>query len=437
MPVTASPSAIALNARTKIRRHIIPYVFLLYIVAYLDRANVAFAKMPMMADLRFSEAVFGFGAGIFFIGYLALEIPGAIIVERWSARKWMARILVSWGLCTVLIGFVHTPMQFYASRFLLGAAEAGFYPGIIVYLNHWFARQDRARAMSGFIMAIPVCLTLGAPLSGLILQVNWLQLAGWRWVFILQGIPAVILGFVTLFYLTDHPRDAKWLKPEERDWITAQLESEKLEKRAKHGHIGVWQALRQRNVLLLALGLCSANIGGYSYVFWLPTLIRNTGVNLSPSAASVWSALPFACGLIGIILAGKSSDRTGDRRLHTAGLMMLNGLFFAVAGLPGHSFPVLMLLLCLTSIVGSGWPPPFWVLPTATLGETAAAASIGLINAIGNLGGFIGPTVVGQLLSRHYTYTTAILFLSSCYLVAAVLIFNVRVKRDAPAERLP
>jgi nitrate/nitrite transporter NarK len=291
--------------------------------------------------------------------------------------------------------------------------------------------------MSGFIMAIPVCLTLGAPLSGLILNVHWLQLAGWRWVFILQGIPAVILGFVTLYYLTDHPRDAKWLEPAERDWITGQLEAEKLEKRAKHGHTGVFQALRQRNVLLLALGLCSANIGSYSYVFWLPTLIRNTGVSLSPSAASVWSALPFACGLLGIILAGKSSDRTGDRRLHTAGLMALNGLLFALAGLPGHSFPVLILLLCLTSTIGSGWAPPFWVLPTATLGETAAAASIGLINAIGNLGGFIGPTVVGQLLSRQYTYTTAIMFLSSCYILAAALVFSVRVKRDAPAELQP
>ncbi len=432
MAASAPTATTATKTRAKIRRRILPYVFLLYIVAYLDRANVAFAKMPMMADLKFSDAVFGFGAGIFFIGYLVLEIPGALIVERWSARKWMARILISWGLCTVLIGFVHTPMQFYGSRFLLGAAEAGFYPGIIVYLSHWFARRDRARAMAGFIMAIPICLTLGAPLSGLILQLNWLGMTGWRWVFILQGIPAVVLGFVTLFYLTDHPRDAKWLEPEERDWITSELEAEKNEKRAQ-GHVGVLRALGQRNVLLLAAALCTANIGGYSYVFWLPTLIRNAAPNFSPGVASAWSALPFACGLIGVILAGKSSDRTGERRLHVAVLMAFTGVFFALAGLPGHSFAVVMLLLCLTSIVSSGWPPPFWVLPTATLGESAAAASIGLINSIGNLGGFIGPTVVGQLLSRKFSYTTAILFLASCYLLASFLITKVRVKRDAPA----
>ncbi len=436
MSAPASIPLVATTARAKIRRRILPYVFLLYIVAYLDRANVAFAKMPMMADLKFSDAVFGFGAGIFFIGYLVLEIPGALIVERWSARKWMARILVSWGLCTVLIGFVHTPLQFYGSRFLLGAAEAGFYPGIIVYLSHWFRRRDRARAMSGFIMAIPICLTLGAPASGLILRVHWLNMAGWRWVFILQGIPAVILGFVTLFYLTDHPHEAKWLEPEERDWIARELESEKSEKRAL-GHVSVWQALRQRNVLLLAFGLCAANIGGYSFTFYLPTLIRNSGADLSAGTANFWAALPFACGLIGVILGGKSSDRTGERRLHVAFMMFLGGVLFALAGLPGHSFPIVMLLLCLTAVINSGWPPPFWVLPTMTLGESAAAASIGLINAIGNLGGFIGPNIVGQLLSRDFSYTTAILVLSSCNLLAAFLIFNVRVKRDAPAEREP
>ena len=429
MPTLASTLPLAARTPAKIRRRILPFVFLLYIVAYLDRANVAFAKLPMTADLGFSEAVFGFGAGIFSIGYLLLEIPGALIVERWSARKWMSRILVSWGLATVLIGFVRTPLQFYSVRFLLGAAEAGFFPGIIVYLNHWFARRDRARAMAGFILGIPICLVVGAPLSALILQLNWLGLAGWRWVFILQGMPAVVLGVVTLFYLTDHPREAKWLEAEERDWITAELEAEKQQKRAM-GQVSIWRALRQRNVLLLAFGLCLANTGGNVFVFWLPTIIRNQS-GLSVRLATACSALPFAVGIASLLLGSRSSDRTGERRLHTAIPMMVQAVFFTMAGLPGQSFPIVLLWLCLTGAVGYSWPPPFWVLPTATLGESAAAASIGLINAIGNLGGFIGPTVMGYLLSRNYTYTTAITFLSSSFLAAGVLILNVRVRRDA------
>jgi ACS family tartrate transporter-like MFS transporter len=249
---------VAARTRRKITRRLVPFAFVLYIIAYLDRANVGFAKLSMTADLSFSEAVFGFGSGIFFIGYLLLEIPGALIVERWSARKWIARILITWGFCTVLVGFVRTPGQFYAARFLLGTAEAGFYPGLVIYFSHWFAERDRARAMAGLISAIPVSLALGAPVSALILRVHWLSLPGWRWVFILEGLPAVVFGVVTLFYLTDHPREAKWLEPDEREWITAELEGEKQRKKA-HGHIPVWAALRKPNVLLLALALCSAN----------------------------------------------------------------------------------------------------------------------------------------------------------------------------------
>ncbi len=203
-----TPSPVADRARQKIARRILPFVFVLYIISYLDRANVAFAKLSMTADLGFSEAVFGFGAGIFFIGYLFLEIPGALIVERWSARKWIARILISWGVCATVMGFIRTPTHFYAARFLLGLAEAGFFPGIIVYLTHWFTGRDRARAMAGFIVGVPVSLMFGAPLSSFFLRLHWAGLAGWRWVFILEGAPAIVFGIVTWFYLTDHPRDA-------------------------------------------------------------------------------------------------------------------------------------------------------------------------------------------------------------------------------------
>ena len=235
----------------------------------------------MTTDLGFSDAVFGLGAGIFFLGYFLLEIPGALIIERWSARRWLARILVTWGVCTVLVGFVRTANQFYAARFLLGAAEAGFFPGIIVYLSHWFCKQDRARATARFVMAAPVSLVIGAPLSALILKATWWEIPGWRWVFILEGIPAILFGFVTLFYLTDRPSQAAWLSPEERDWINAELELEKREKR-RSSQRSIWASLRQRNVILLAAAGFFANIGGYGFIVWLPTRLKEaSGLSIS------------------------------------------------------------------------------------------------------------------------------------------------------------
>jgi MFS transporter, ACS family, tartrate transporter len=432
------PSAIATSfdperTRKKIAWRILPFVFILYIISYLDRANVAFAKLNMSEDLKFSEAIFGLGAGIFFIGYLVLEIPGALIVEHWSARKWFARILVTWGFCTLLVGLVRTPLQFYAARFLLGVAEAGFFPGLIVYFTHWFRSRDRARALSGMIMAIPFGLALGAPVSALILQVDWFGLAGWRWVFILEGLPAVLFGVITLFYLTDHPREAGWLEARERDWITAELETEKREKQAL-GRITVWQALRQRNVWFLALALCAANAGGYAFGFWLPTTIKNAS-GVSASAAAAWTALPYACGLIAIYLAGRSSDRTGERKLHTAIGQAMTAIFLALSTMPNQSFPMVMFWLCLTGAAAYCWPPPFWVLPTLTLTESAAAASIGLINSIGNLGGFIGPYVFGWLRSNKFSHNASLLFLASCYMLAAILVLAVRVRRDDPTKQ--
>ncbi len=271
----AEPTSIDVaRLRRKVAWRILPLVFLLYIVAYLDRANVGFAKLRMASDLHFSDAVYGLGIGIFFIGYLLLEIPGALLVERWSARKWFARILISWGLISALTAFVTTPMQFNVARFFLGVAEAGFFPGVIVYFTHWFTSQDRTRALSGLVMAVPFSLALGAPVSALLLDVNWLGLAGWQWLFILEGLPAVILGFVTLRTMTDRPRHAKWLSQAERDYLEGVLAAEA---RAKEGpnKIRVWQALRLRNVWLLALSIFATNTGGYALAFWVPSMVKS------------------------------------------------------------------------------------------------------------------------------------------------------------------
>jgi ACS family tartrate transporter-like MFS transporter len=284
--------------------------------------------------------------------------------------------------------------------------------------------------MAGFIIAIPVSLALGAPISALILRLNWFGLTGWRWVFILEGLPAVLFGIITLFYLTDHPHEADWLKPEERDWIAGELEAEKARKRAL-GHVRIWDALRQRNVLLLAFGLCCANIGSYAFAFWLPTTIHRTS-NLSVNASTAVAALPFLLGIAGVWLSGRSSDRTGERKLHTSVPLMLAAVWFTLSAIPGQPFAMVLLWLCLTSFTHHRFPPPFWVLPTLTLGETAAAASIGLINSIGNLGGFIGPTVVGYLLTHNYSYPVAMTFLAAGYFLGGALILGVRVRRVAP-----
>ena len=415
------------RTRRKIFRRILPFVFILYVVAYLDRANVAFAKLTMAKDLGFSEAVYGLGAGIFFIGYLLLEIPGAIIVERWSARLWIARILVTWGICTILVGLVHTSSQFYITRTLLGIAEGGFFPGVVVYLSHWFYTSDRAKAMAGFTMAAPASLVLGAPLSAYIMRLNWFNLPGWRWVFILEGLPAIVFAIITLFYMTDHPKQATWLAPEEREWIASQLEEEKKQKK-QSSHLTIWQGLRQRNVFLMAFTTFFGNIGIFAFVLWLPTTIKNDS-GFSVFSSTVLSALPFACAMVSIYFFAKSSDRTGKRKLHTFIPLSLAAVFFMVSALPGLPFPISFLFLCLTGATAMSWGVTFWILPSLILGQSAAAAT-GLINIFSALGSFVGPSVVGYLLSQGYSYRTTVMFLSCCFLMGAALVCGIRMQSE-------
>jgi ACS family tartrate transporter-like MFS transporter len=268
-----NPSAVARRARRRITRRLMPYLLLLFVIAYLDRVNVGFAALQMKGDLNFKDDVIGLGAGIFFIGYFLLEIPGTILVEKWSARGWIGRIMITWGVVAILMGFMHTRNQFYLLRFLLGAAEAGFFPGIIVYFSHWFRYEDRAKAVGMFMTAIPIANIIGSPLSGVLLRVNWLGLAGWRWLFIIEGVPAIVLGFVTFFYLTDRPKDARWLPDDERDWITAELEKEARIKQARHSY-RILQALRHREVILLTVTYFLIVTAVYGFNFWLPSIIK-------------------------------------------------------------------------------------------------------------------------------------------------------------------
>jgi ACS family tartrate transporter-like MFS transporter len=408
------------RAVSKSSRRILPFLFCMYIVAYLDRANVTFAKLPMMADLGFSEAVFGLGAGLFFLGYFVLEIPGAIIVERRSARLWLARIMISWGVFTVLIGFVRTPAQFYGARFLLGLAEAGFFPGMIVYLTHWFPARVRASAMAGLILGVPISFVLGAPISAACLSFHALGMPGWRWIFILQGLPAVILGIVAPFYLTDRPADALWLDSDEREWLTAEIQREQALKR-KLSPPTIWQALAMPHVLWLALALCLIVIASYGYIFWLPTTVQKHS-GFSTSHATLLSAVPFACATAGVWWMGRSSDRTRERKLHTAIPLLVAGASFLMITAPGQPFTATFGWLCLTGLSLWAWAPSFWVLPTLTLGESVGAASIGFINSIGNLGGFLGPSIVGCLLASGRSFSTAVIFLCACFFAAAAIL---------------
>jgi len=424
----ATAGTVSDRARRRIMRRIMPYVFLLFIVAFLDRVNVGYAALEMKGDLGFTDDVLGFGAGIFFIGYFALEIPGSILVEKWSARGWIARIMISWGMLAIITGFVHTETQFYWVRFFLGAAEAGFFPGIIVYFSHWFLYEDRAKAVALFMAAIPISNIIGAPVSGLLLAINWFGIAGWRWLFFLEGAPAIILGIITIFYLTDWPAQARWLPDDERQWITSELERERQAKQVAHSY-RVREALRHREVISLAVAYFFMVTTFYGFNFWVPTIIKKLSGS-SNLVVTFITALPYCVALIAMLLIAWSSDRTKERRWHTALSMVTASLGLLLSVILKDHTGLAVSMFCLAAAGMFGYLPGFWALPTSFLTGTAAAASIGLINSIGNLGGFVGPCIVGYLSKTTNSFAGGVLYLSFSALVAACFVLSIRVTRQ-------
>jgi ACS family tartrate transporter-like MFS transporter len=409
------------RARHRIARRLLPFLFILYVIAFLDRMNVGAAALQMPHDLGFSEGVIGFGAGIFFLGYFLLEIPGALIVERWSARKWIARIMISWGVMTVFMAFIHTSRQFYVVRFLVGAAEAGFLPGVIVYLTHWFRYQDRAKAVAVFYAANPLSYVIGSPLAGLLLGLSWLGMRGWRWLFIIEGIPAIILGFITIWYLTDWPEQAAWLSEEEKSWIITEL---KQEKAAKKKSYRIWEAFRHRDVILLTLCYFCAMTGSYGIAFWLPTILKRLS-GQSDLKVTFMAALPYIAAFVTQQINGWHSDRKRERRWHAAVPVFVCGLALAFAVLYRGNLALSLGLFILAGGSFYGFQPVFWAVPTLFLTESAAAASIGLINAVGNLGGFAGPMVMGYLAHRTHSFSAGLLYLVASLFVSGVLMLAV------------
>jgi sugar phosphate permease len=407
------------SARTRIAARLLPFLFLLYVANYLDRTNIAYATLGMKG-VGLTDSVIGTAYGIFFIGYFALQIPGALLVERWSARLLLAITLITWGAFTTLTGFVRTPLQLYGARFLLGAAEAGFFPGVIVYLSHWFVTQDRAKAVARFMAAIPIGFMLGGPIAGSILRVHWLGIPGWRWLFLLEGVPAVVLGIVALFVLPDWPNEARWLRPNERDWITTRLAEERRAK-AHVEQMTIWQALRPRPVLMLTAGLFFTYTGGYAFWFWEPTMLqRFTG--WSVLRVSWFALLVFGVGLVGMLFLGWSSDRMGERRWHFAIPQLTAALAFVAWFFIPHSN---MLLIAVFTLVGFGtvaYLPSFWALPSAFLTSSAGAAAVGFINCTASIGGFVGPKIIGNMSQRTGSFTTGFIFMIVCFTIASLLV---------------
>jgi MFS transporter, ACS family, tartrate transporter len=411
------------RARHRIARRLLPFLFLLYVIAFLDRMNVGAAALQMPQDLGFSEGVVGMGAGIFFLGYFLLEIPGALIVEWWSARRWIARIMISWGLVTVLMAFIHTSRQFYVVRFLVGAAEAGFLPGVIVYLTHWFRYQDRAKAVAFFYAANPLSYVIGSPLAGLLLGLSWLGMRGWRWLFVIEGIPAIVVGVITIWYLTDWPEQAHWLQSDEKTWITTELQREKEAKNRRRSY-GVWEALRHRDVMLLTGCYFCAMTGSYGIAFWLPTILKRLS-GKSDLNVTLLAALPYMAAFVTQQVNGWHSDRTQERRWHAAMPVFVCGLALALAVVYRSNLAMSVGCFVLAGGAFYGFQPVFWAMPTLFLSESAAAASIGLINSVGNLGGFVGPMVIGYLANRTHSFSPGLLYLMASLFVSGVLMLAV------------
>jgi ACS family tartrate transporter-like MFS transporter len=411
----------------KVGRRLLPFLLLLYVVAWLDRVNIGFAALQMNADLGFSATVYGFGAGVFFIGYALFEVPSNLILVRVGARVWIARIMITWGVLSVAMMYVSGPTSFYVLRFLLGVAEAGFLPGIIYYLGSWFPGAERARAISWFMLAIPLSTVIGGPLAGVILELDgWHGLEGWQWLFLLEGMPAVVLGFVVLGYLTDSPDKAAWLAPAERRWLAERMASEHRTTHARHG-VDLRAAFSHPTVWLLGLILFACQTGSYGLTLWIPQIVRGLS-GFSDFTVSMVSALPYVAAAIGMIAIGASSDRTGERFLHIAIPSAVGGLGFIASAYFASPLPA-MIALTIAAVGDLDTRGPFWALPTRFLTGSAAAAGIALINTLASLGGFVGPYAVGLVRDLTGSFAGGLVFLALLLLFASAAAVALRSAR--------
>ena len=410
----------------KLTWRLVPFLFLLYIVAYLDRINVGFAALQMRQQLSLTDAVYGLGAGMFFAGYFFFQVPSNLALQRVGARRWIALLMMLWGVISASMIMVRGPRSFYLLRFLLGAAEAGFFPGVILYLKNWFPAKARARTVARFMTAGPLSGVLGGPLSGALLGLHLSgRLAGWQWMFLLEGIPAVALGGLALKYLVDRPEDARWLLPQERVWLVETLRQERSVV-AREG--GAFAALRSGRIWMLAMVYFGVNTVSYGVSLWLPTLIRSLS-GVSNFAIGVLSAIPYVAAAIAMVAVGLHSDHTGKRRWHTAvpafaGALALTGAAYSTSVGPAI-LAISVAVLGVFSMAG-----PFWAMPTSLLSGTAAAAGIAFINSVGNLGGFVGPYVIGVVRTSTGQFKGGLLLVSAALAASGAIVLGVRSGKE-------
>lgn len=383
---------LSVHTRRQIAVRLLPFLFLLYIVNYIDRTNIAYAALEMSRDLGLSDRVFGLAAGIFFVSYVALQIPGALLIELWSARRCISGILIAWGGLTMSTALVRGAADLYLARFLLGAAEAAFFPGVVVYLSHWFIREDRAKAASAFMAAIPLSSVLGSPLAGWIVGHHWLSTPGWRWLFVLEGMPAMVLGVAAFFYLTDWPADASWLTAHQRHQVMQKLQQEKP---ACDRPISVWGALRSRVVLLLCTASFFAYFAMYTAAFWLPTILKRVS-GFSDARVGWLGAIPYFISFLVMQFNGWHSDKNCERRWHAAMPIMAAAIaLFGLTTLPRTTLSTVALFIAVCT--AQAYLPVMWAMPSEVLSDSAAASAVGLINGVASIAGFAGPYAFGYL----------------------------------------
>src|SRR3954452_10491598 len=425
----------------KVAFRLIPFLCVLYIIAFIDRINIGFASLTMSEDLGLSPTMFGLGAGIFFISYFLCEVPSNLIMHRVGARRWIARVMVTWGLVSAAFALIDSPWQFYVLRFLLGVAEAGFFPGVILYLTYWFPKRWRGRVTAGFVSAIPIASFIAAPLSGFLLQLDGLAgLRGWQWMFILEATPAVILGFVCLRFLTDRPEQAKWLKPEQRDWLVREMASESGPVE-EHKLSEILGTLVSWPILRLALVYFGLTTGLYGIELWLPQIVK--GFGLSNIEVGFVAAIPYAAAIVTMMLWATYSDRSGagrsgaggvgNRLTHVALATFIGcvgmGIAAAVSGHP--VWTMVSLSLAIAGVMSAR--PPFWTLPTEFLSGSKAAAGIAAINSIGNLGGFFGPTLIGYAREVTGSFTAGLMVSAVTLLASTIFILSLRRRATVAA----
>jgi MFS transporter, ACS family, tartrate transporter len=415
------------RTRRQIARRLLPFLFLLYIANYVDRTSVAYAALGMTSDLGFSDRVFGLGAGIFFLSYVALQVPGAMLVEHWSARRMISALIITWGSLTALTGLVHTASQLYLARLLLGGAEAGFFPGVIVYLSHWFSVEERGKATGTFMAAIPLSQALAAPVAGWIVGHSFLNLQGWRWLFILEGLPSIVLGALAYFFLSDRPRQARWLGPAQREWIEEKLRREKL---ATPRALSVVQALRSRVVLLLATVSFLNYFVGYGFYFWFPIMLKRQS-SLSDVHVGLIGAIPYLVMFGAMLVNGWHSDKRMERRWHCAIPMFIAAV--GALGLTAHFLSLSVSVLLFTMIAsGNAFLAAFWAIPTTVLSGSAAATAVGFINGVASIAGFASPYLLGYLSTRTGSFSAGMAGIMAAGIVGGLIIFWIPQTGRAP-----